>query len=560
MLTALRRFATAVSLLLGVLVIVAWAWSRYEADAGVWRVLRPGKGGSGSVGFYAVEMKDGRAGFQSEFQHFASPKSFDCEARETRPPHVFGSREGLGEGILVIDRASTWGFLVDFSIVSGSRPGETGEVRSVILPLWLLALLLAVIPGARGYVAFKRRHARGRGLCVECGYDLRATPERCPECGADTSAPSRAWAARTAGLAGAMLFLIVVGRSVVVFIRSSTHAAEASWERFETDQALLKAVAAEDVRAATKALDQGADPNVRGEASDYETAVWLAVRNRSAPMVHLLSGRGADLKERNKSQQTLMSVSLSNRATDVVQQLLLGGADVNTNDENGPPLSEIISQDNYTVMGLLLKNRASVNPHDTNGDTPLHEAVRRGKFRAVAMLLEHGADPRRRNTHGRVPLHMISKSENASEIATILLEHGGEPNAMDDLGWTPLHYAMSCDSRGLVAQLLKRGADPRARDIYGRTPLHMLAGEASDSDIADILLKSGAELNAADNEGHTPLHEAVVLRDMNLARRLLLRGADPSIQDADGQTARDLAKTAKDVMMVKVLDDAQSSR
>jgi|SRR5580658_6735792 hypothetical protein len=64
----------------------------------------------------------------------------------------------------------------------GFRSGGLYVLRFWSVPLWLLAVL-SLVPWAVLKVN-QRRNLRVAGSCRNCGYDLRATTERCPECGA----------------------------------------------------------------------------------------------------------------------------------------------------------------------------------------------------------------------------------------------------------------------------------------------------------------------------------------------------------------------------------------
>ena len=90
---------------------------------------------------------------------------------------------------------SPWGrarfdYLLGFSHHDGAylrRPTpdvrQMERDRGMTFPHWLPLLGAAIVPALRFRKARRARLRPRSGLCLRCGYDLRASPDRCPECG-----------------------------------------------------------------------------------------------------------------------------------------------------------------------------------------------------------------------------------------------------------------------------------------------------------------------------------------------------------------------------------------
>jgi hypothetical protein len=62
-------------------------------------------------------------------------------------------------------------------------PRMSSRAQAVYLPIAYPTFLFGAIGGVMLLFAYRHQRNHRTGCCLVCGYDLRATPDRCPECG-----------------------------------------------------------------------------------------------------------------------------------------------------------------------------------------------------------------------------------------------------------------------------------------------------------------------------------------------------------------------------------------
>lgn len=329
-----------------------------------------------------------------------------------------------------------------------------------------------------------------------------------------------------------------------------------------------------------------------------ETALHIAVRNRSEVIVKLLLDNRIEKDTKNFNGDTALHIATKNGDITIVKMLVDAKCDINAVDGNSATALVLAAKiGNKNLVDYFLEKGADIQKPDFYGKTykdyyaPDKETEKRA---------ENPVEEKRKisigNTAGRKyavvfgsskdPVIQAVKDRNRSKLESLIAEGQGL-DTPDSFGNTALMYAVNMQNVYLINCLLTNGANASASNIYGQTPLHCAVSKLNAS-IVSMLCSAGAEINAFDNDRNSPLVVAIKFRSPKIMSNLLDLGADPYIRfngnnaltyicgnddyemarillnkvssfdinwvNENGQTALDIAKERKNISLQNLLE------
>jgi len=348
---------------------------------------------------------------------------------------------------------------------------------------------------------------------------------------------------------------------------------------------LAEAVRQGDARMVKTLLAAGS--GTEGANADGQTALMVAIKNGDLPVFQMLIDAGArvNVVEKVQDQTPLMWAAAAGRnAADMVKMLIAKGADVNARARFADWPSQITSEPRaqyhayggltpllyaarsgcYACVESLLAAGADVNLPTPEGVTPIMIALDNGFSGVAKLLMERGGNPHLWDVYGRTALYIAvgnSGTGAAGPGGPGTAGPGGAgaggpagPGAGRPGGGAPA-AARGGQGAGAPGGQGRAGAGQAARGGGQGGPAGGGRGAASAVDsgppvspveMINLLLAAGVDTNPQLNmrrpsnqggrfsdpllsTGTTPLLRALINNDMEVARLLLEKGANPNV-------------------------------
>ncbi len=277
--------------------------------------------------------------------------------------------------------------------------------------------------------------------------------------------------------------------------------------------------------ASLTAISEGESVNRRDERG--YTALMLAAQAGEAQAFHLLLERGADSLLPAPGGVTLTMLAAQGGNEEIFRSVLAGRSiPARATDQQGTTLFQHACMGgNLRICSAILHAGGNAFTRDRFDHTSLMYAAMGGNESLFYELINRGAELHRVGRDGMTLLHAAARGGSAALVRTAL-DIGISPNAADGRGNTPLMEAARCGPDEAVALMLARGGDPTRRDRAGATAA-MYAAASGHTRAYDML--GGSAHEAPDAQGRTPLLYAISGGDVQLVRRMLREGADPTV-------------------------------
>ena len=297
---------------------------------------------------------------------------------------------------------------------------------------------------------------------------------------------------------------------------------------------LLNAVLTNEVTAAQKLLEAGANPNYRLKGG--ETLLMGAAEHGFVDVMQVLLEKGANPGHTSRREGNAATKAVRKRRIGALKVLITNGIDLNAADSDGrTPLMMAVKQSDYPMASILLGAGANIDERDDQGNTALLHAVKNTRLSMVALLLKHGADYNLKDKQGNHPFGYVHflRSTKLADLFNRFMEQGTLAETVTEKN---LHTAAEDGDLALIDTFIRQGVDVNDTDEAGETAL-MKAVKEGRTETVEHLLSHGADPNIYNKEGSTALAKAVSREDEAVFVVLAQNGAE-SLYFQDGAPTR----------------------